>query len=110
MGREGPEDVFLAANLSEIQSIGIDVLDASQLSGIDQLFELENGRMVPQQVAHHQNALPLSRKTDQRASLVRGRHNGFSTRTSFPDDSASRSRPHAFPPAWQSPPPESSRP
>ena len=55
MGSEGPQDVLLATELAHVQAIGVDVLHASKCTLSDEGFQLQNGRVVPEQVAHHQH-------------------------------------------------------
>src|SRR5580765_2025384 len=66
---EAPENVFLTANFSEVQSVGVDVLDASEFSPLDQVFKFEHSGMVPEQMTDHQDATALSRQVDQSLSL-----------------------------------------
>ena len=56
MGRERPEDVLLGADLPEVQAIRVDVLDAAELSLVDQALEPQDGGVVPEQVANHEHS------------------------------------------------------
>src|SRR5215831_8136878 len=53
---KAPEDVFLTSNFAEVQAIGIDVLNAPEFTAIDQVFELQNCRVIPQQMPNHKDA------------------------------------------------------
>jgi hypothetical protein len=47
MRRKTPENVLLPADLPEVESFRVDLLDASEFAGVDQFFEFENGGMIP---------------------------------------------------------------
>src|SRR5687768_14213699 len=65
MRREGPQNVLLAADFPEIQSVRINVLDSAQLSGLDERVQFQNGRMVPEKMADHKNAVTPASEIDQ---------------------------------------------
>jgi len=54
MGGEGPQGVFLAADLSEVEAVGVDVVDAAQASRDGQLLEPHEDGVVLQQVTDHE--------------------------------------------------------
>src|SRR5580765_6272241 len=66
---EAPENVFLTANFSEVQSVGVDVLDASEFSALDQVFKFEHSGMVPEQMTDHQDPALFSRQGYQGLSF-----------------------------------------
>ena len=45
--------------------MGIDVLDAPQLTGLDQLLQLQHGRVIPEQMTHHQDAFAFGGQRDE---------------------------------------------
>jgi len=63
--REAPEDVLFAANLAEVESVGIDVLQAAEAALVDEVVQRQKGRVVLQQVAHHEHAVVLRRDGDE---------------------------------------------
>src|SRR5262249_2692480 len=58
MRREGPEDIFLAPDPSEIEPIRIEVLQPAEGAVVYQLAQFEEGRVVLQQMSDHQFAVP----------------------------------------------------
>ena len=54
-GAKRPENVLLAAQFADIEPIGVDILDAAQFAAVDQFLELQNRRVIPEQVADHQD-------------------------------------------------------
>ena len=59
MRRERPQDVFLAPHLPEIEPVRIEVLQSSERPLAHQLAQLDEGRVVLQQVADHQPPVAL---------------------------------------------------
>src|SRR4249920_1492874 len=55
--RKAPQDVFLAANFSEIETIRIEILQPSETALAHQLLELQKCRVILQQVPDHQPAI-----------------------------------------------------
>ena len=54
MRREGPQDVLLAPHLSEVEPVRIDVLQPAERALAHQFPQLDERRVVLQQVADHQ--------------------------------------------------------
>ena len=65
MRREAPKNVFFGANLANVQTVGVHVLHASNITAGDQLFQLEDGRMVLQNVPDHQDPALTSSQVDE---------------------------------------------
>lgn len=59
MGGEPPEDS------PEVKPIRVDVLDPTQFSSVDQAPKLENGRVIPEPVAHHQDTARVRSELDE---------------------------------------------
>ena len=72
MRGEGPEDVFLAADLAQAQTPGIDILEAADLSGLDHFLEPDDGRMVMQDVPDKERLLPFRGQAYQRCAIPLG--------------------------------------
>src|SRR5262245_6232846 len=70
MRREAPQYVFFAANPSKIQAVRIEILEPSEASLANQFFELQESRMVLQQVSDHQPAIEAFRKRHQFFGLI----------------------------------------
>src|SRR6185437_6117069 len=65
-----PKNVFLPPNLTQIQPVRIDVLDAAQFTRTDQFFELQHRRVIPEKMPHHENAALLLCEGDKLFSLL----------------------------------------
>ena len=89
MRREGPQDVLLAPDLSEVEPVRIEVLQPPEPPVAHQFFKLEEGRVILQQMADHQ---PAVEALGERARALRprsvSRASGFSTKTCLPASSA----------------------
>ena len=59
MRGKGPEDVFLPPDLAQVEAVRVDVVDPPQFSGRSHLLELDEGRVVLQEVPHHENPAAL---------------------------------------------------
>ena len=55
MGRKGPEDVFLPPYFSEVQAIGVYVVDPPQVPRHHQRFKRDESRMIFEQMADHEH-------------------------------------------------------
>ncbi len=62
---ERPEDVFLPPDLAQVQPVGVDVVDPPQFPGRGKFLELDEGRVVLQQVPHHQDPAAFFGDFDQ---------------------------------------------
>ncbi len=54
--RKAPEHVFLAAEAAEVEAVGIDVMEAPEPTFGHQLLQPEEGRMVLEEMSHHDQA------------------------------------------------------
>src|SRR5207249_12078332 len=59
MEGERPQNIFFAADFSQVETVRIDVLEAPKFSSVDQYLEFENGGVVPQQMSDHEDLPPL---------------------------------------------------
>src|SRR6266540_7495897 len=69
MRRKRPEDVLLPPDLPQIEAIGIDVLNPPQFPAVYKFLELEDGRVIPEEMPDHQNPLSFARQIRQRSAL-----------------------------------------
>src|SRR5688572_19251178 len=72
-----PENIFFTTNFPEVETIRINVLDAPEFSTINQFFQFENSRMVPEQMTDHKYASSFSCQIDQSPALVDGQTERF---------------------------------
>ncbi len=70
MRRERPEDILLPPQLAQVEPVGVDVLDAAQPARVNQLLQLQHCRMIPEQMADHENAALLFGQRDQLRALL----------------------------------------
>nr|WP_254126842.1 hypothetical protein [Aquihabitans sp. G128] len=56
VGGEAPERVLLLADAPEVQAVGVEVAELAQRPPLHELLELQERRVVLQQVPHHQGA------------------------------------------------------
>jgi len=78
MRRERPENIFLPADLAQVQAVRINVVDPSQFSVGGNLFEPDKRRVVLKKMADHQNQIPVCRQFDQLFRVfLRERHRFF---------------------------------
>ena len=71
MRREGPQDVLLAPHLSEVEPVRINVLQAAERALAHQFAQLDEGRVILQQMADHQPPPALLGKRAQPLGLRR---------------------------------------
>ncbi len=62
---ERPQGILLAAYLSKIEPVGIDVVDTAQLARVDHVLEFDEGRMVVQKVPHHEDEFLFPGERDE---------------------------------------------
>ena len=67
---EGPEGVLLAADLAEVQAVGVDVVDPPQAARSGQLLQPHEDGMILQQVPDHERQPSFPRQLDQLLSLA----------------------------------------
>src|SRR5208283_1594505 len=60
-----PEDVFFGADFADVEPVGVEIIDLSQMTVLNQLLQLEDRRVVTQDVANHENAAPGLRELHQ---------------------------------------------
>lgn len=77
MGGEGPQDVFLAADLAEGEAARIDILKATDGSFVDELFQTDNSGVVLENMADEKCFLALCGQADQLFSVAVGQGKGF---------------------------------
>ena len=77
MRRKTPENVFLNPDLADVQAIGIEVLDLSQLSGINKFFKLDDCGMILKDMAHHEDQLVVLCQFHEFLSLFYGQRERF---------------------------------
>src|SRR5581483_5874558 len=53
MRRKGPQDVLFPTNFSEIEAVGVNILNPTEFAGLHQFFEFQYSGVVPQQMPHH---------------------------------------------------------
>ena len=53
---KAPQDVLLGPYLSDIETIGIQIVDLSECAASNQFLQLQDGRVIPQDVPDHQNS------------------------------------------------------
>src|SRR6185437_10552529 len=68
--REAPQDIFFGADFSNVQAVGVDVVNFSQRAVFDQLLKLEDCGVVAQNVADHQDAAFGLGQTDKLFSML----------------------------------------
>ena len=73
MGGERPQNIFFAADFSQVETVRIDVLDAAKFSSVDQFLEFENRGVVPQQMSDHEDSLLLTGQCDQLLPFLHGK-------------------------------------
>src|SRR6476620_5959340 len=57
--RKRPKDVFFSSDFSQVQPIGVDVLDSAELSGGDEFFQLDHRGVIPEQMSDHKDKTGL---------------------------------------------------
>ena len=77
MGSKTPKDIFFFPNLADIETVGINVLDLAQFSGIYQGLEFLDGRMILEDMPHHQDAALLLRQIHQLLAFRHFQGQGF---------------------------------
>ena len=56
MRSETPQNVLLRPNLSNVETIRVEITNFSQRSFANKLLELQNRRVIPKNVAYHQDS------------------------------------------------------
>ncbi len=69
---ERPQRVLVGAQLAEVQAVAVDVEHPAELAVVDQLLELDDARVVLEQVADHQHAVRAARRGDDRLGVGHG--------------------------------------
>ena len=78
MRAERPQRVLVGPQLAEVQPVPVDVQDPAEVAAVDELLELDDARVVLEQVADHQHAIRGSRRGDDRLGVGHGlRHRLF---------------------------------
>src|SRR5581483_1063089 len=74
---ERPERVLVRADDAEVLPVAVDAEHLAELAGIDQLLQLAHAGVVEQQVAGHQDEVPLGREIDELVDLGRAHRRGL---------------------------------
>ena len=53
MRGKAPQDIFFDAEFAQIEPVGINVIDFAQLTRVNNLLELDDGRMIKKYVLYH---------------------------------------------------------
>src|SRR5919106_58443 len=72
MGGEVPKGILVISHRAKVHPLGIDIVDITQLLGIDHPFEPVNDGMIFQQVSDHKDATFLGCNLDQLLRLGYG--------------------------------------
>ena len=77
VGRKAPENVFFGADFSEVQPVGVDVLESAELARVHQFAQFQIGRVILKQVTDHQDSLMLPRHLAQAPRVAIAQGEGF---------------------------------
>src|SRR5438132_2728338 len=58
MRGEAPENIFLSPYLPDVQAVGIQIVDLSECALLNQRLQLQDRRVIPENVADHENPAP----------------------------------------------------
>src|SRR5713101_5027965 len=55
VGSKAPENVFFRANFSNVQSVGVEIVNLSEDTVLDELLEFQDRWMIEEDMANHEN-------------------------------------------------------
>ena len=65
MGGEAPQDVLLGPDFSDIQAVRVQVINLSKSTALNQLLQLQDGRVIPEDMPDHQDPSVRRRELDE---------------------------------------------
>ena len=77
VGGETPEYVLLCPDHPQVQPVGVDVMDSPQFAGVQEALQADHGRMIAEEMAHHQDPSSALRPVDQGPALITPKRQGL---------------------------------
>src|SRR5688572_11051126 len=70
MRGEAPENVLLGPYLPDVQAVRVEVVDLSESTALNQLLQLQDSRVIPEDVPDHQDSAVCRRDFDEMFSML----------------------------------------
>jgi hypothetical protein len=81
-----PQNVLFPPHLPEVEPIGIDILQPAKIAPIHELFQLQECRVILQQVTDHKASVDFFGESTKRFCLLRIKGEGFLDENMFPGE------------------------
>ncbi len=66
---QAPHHVLVLADLAQVAPLGIQVIDLAQLTTVHQFLEVRDGRVIQEQMPHHEHQIALMGQAHQRLCI-----------------------------------------